>query len=203
MKIWLTLVLAVVLIFAAALIGLVAYARFTGLSARGEPAPIEATVARFVRSFAIPSAVKARRSPFPPSSTSVAAGLAHFADHCAVCHANDGSGNAEMGRGQWPKAPDMRRPATQNLSDGELFFIIENGIRFTGMPAWSTGDAAGETATWQLVHFIRRLPTLTQAQLTEMESLNPRSPEEIRQEIAEEEFLNGGGDPQPATKDAP
>ena len=60
---------------------------------------------------------------------------AHFADHCAICHANDGSGDTPIGRALWPKAPDMRLRETQDLSDGELFWIIENGIRFTGMPA--------------------------------------------------------------------
>jgi hypothetical protein len=59
------------------------------------------------------------------------------------------------------------------------------------MPAWSTGTAAGEGSSWQLVHFIRELPRLTPEQLARMQELNPRSPEEIRQEIAEQEFLSG------------
>jgi hypothetical protein len=87
----------------------------------------------------------------------------------------------------------MRQVVTQNLTDGELFWIIENGIRFTGMPAWSTGTKEGEEASWHLVHFIRRLPKLTPEELEEMESLNPKSPAEIRQQIEEEEFLKGGG----------
>jgi mono/diheme cytochrome c family protein len=120
----------------------------------------------------------------------VTAGLEHFADHCAVCHANDGSGATEMGKGLWPKAPDMRGEQTQRLTDGELFYIIEHGVRFTGMPGWSTG-ASGEESTWQLVHFIRELPHLTAEQLARMQALNPRSPEEIKLELQEEQFLNG------------
>src|SRR5215204_5096493 len=85
--------------------------------------------------------------------------MAHFADHCAVCHGNDGRGDTEMGRGLYPKAPDMRLDATQQLSDGELFYIIEHGIRFTGMPGWRTGTTAGEESSWHLVRFIRHLPT--------------------------------------------
>ena len=91
---------------------------------------------------------------------------------------------------------------TQNLSDGELFWIIENGIRFTGMPAWSTGTQDGETASWHLVHFIRRLPKLTPEEIKEMESLNPKSPAEIRQQI-EEELLKGGGNKPPAKPASP
>jgi hypothetical protein len=97
----------------------------------------------------------------------------------------------------------MRLARTQNLTDGELFWIIENGVRFTGMPAWSTGTADGETASWHLVHFIRRLPKLTPEELEEMESLNPRPPAEIRQQIAEEEFLKGGGEKPPSTPVTP
>jgi mono/diheme cytochrome c family protein len=120
---------------------------------------------------------------------------AHYADHCAVCHANNGSGNTEMGRGLFPRAPDMRLASTQNLSDGELFWIIENGIRFTGMPGWSTGTNHGVEDSWKLVHFIRHLPTLTAEEISEMEGMNPRSPEEIRQELEEKRFLEGGDVP--------
>jgi mono/diheme cytochrome c family protein len=132
------------------------------------------------------------RNPVPASAEALADGMAHYADHCATCHANDGSGDTEMGRGLFPRAPDMRMPATQRLSDGELFYIIENGVRFTGMPAWSTGTKAGEESTWRLVHFLRHLSRLTPAELESMKARNPRSPEEIRLEIEEERFLNEG-----------
>jgi len=189
--------LVVVLLLVAA--GL-AYVVSTGLSARGRPGALETRVARAVRGLAIPSQVKQMRNPVPASAAVVADGLNHFADHCASCHANDGSGNTEMGQGLFPKAPDMRQPTTQQLTDGELFYIIENGIRFTGMPAWSTGTPEGEQASWHLVHFIRALPTLTREQIEQMEALNPKPPEEIRQQIEEERFLKGGGDaPPPST----
>ena len=147
---------------------------------------------------AIARQAKSLTNPVEYSGEVIAEGRAHFADHCAICHANDGSGDTPMGRGMWPKAPDMRLAQTQNLSDGELFWIIENGIRFTGMPAWSTGTKDGETASWHLVHFIRRLPKLTPEEIEEMESLNPKPPAEIRQQIEEEEFLKGGTKPPPA-----
>jgi mono/diheme cytochrome c family protein len=171
------------------------YLRTTGLSARGQPGWVETSVARSARRFAIPSDVRARRNPISPSPDALVDGMEHYADHCAVCHANDGSGNTEMGKGLFPKAPDMRLPATQELADGELFYIIEHGIRFTGMPAWSTGTQAGEESSWRLVHFLRHLPQLTPAELDAMKDRNPRSPEEIRQELEEERFLNQGAPP--------
>jgi hypothetical protein len=97
-----------------------------------------------------------------------------------------------MGQGLYPKAPDMRLSATQDMSDGELFYVIEHGIRFTGMPGWRTGTAAGEESSWHLVHFMRHLPKLTSAELDAMKERNPRSPQEIRLELEEERFLNEG-----------
>lgn len=167
------------------------YARTTGLTARGEASAIEARAARAVRSLAIPAEARDLRNPVARSDETLADGRAHFADHCASCHANDGSGNVQMGRNLFPKSPDMRQAATQDLTDGELFWIIENGIRFTGMPGWSTGTPAGETASWHLVHFIRHLPDLTAAEIEVMEGMNPRPPAEIHQEIEAERFLSG------------
>src|SRR5439155_5594696 len=140
---------------------------------------------------AMPRSARDMKNPITTSPEVIAEGMAHYADHCAVCHANDGSGDTEMGRGLYPKSPDLRLSATQALTDGELFYIIENGVRLTGMPAWSTGTEAGRTSTWHLVHLIRELPRLTADQIEQMKAFNPRSPDEIRQQIEEEKFLSG------------
>ena len=163
-----------------------------GIGARREPSSLEMKVAPKLRSLAIPASAKQAANPVPANAEAIADGMAHFADHCAVCHGNDGRGDTEMGRGLYPKAPDMRLDTTQQLSDGDLFYIIEHGIRFTGMPGWRTGTTAGEESSWRLVHFIRHLPTLTPAELDAMKARNPRSPEDIRFEIEEERFLNEG-----------
>ena len=174
-----------------------------GVSAKETPGRAEEFVARRVRNMAIARRAKSLTNPVEYSGEVIAEGRAHFADHCATCHANNGSGDTPTGRGMWPKVPDMRLARTQDLSDGELFWIIENGVRFTGMPAWSTGTEDGEIASWHLVHFIRRLPKLTPEELEEMEGLNPKSPAEIRQQIEEERFLKGEGDKPPAAPVTP
>jgi mono/diheme cytochrome c family protein len=170
-----------------------------GISARTEPSALEARVARRLRSWAIPASARQARNPVPPGTAAIAEGMAHFADHCAGCHANDGSGKTPMGRGLYPRAPDMRRGETQGLTDGELFYIIENGVRLTGMPAWG-GEGSAE-GSWQLVHFIRHLPKLTAEEKERMESLNPRSPEEWREQQDEDAFLRGEAPAAPPRED--
>jgi mono/diheme cytochrome c family protein len=169
-----------------------AYVKSTGLSARATLGPAETTMARRVRAWAVPSEYRDLRNPVLRNDESVRNGMEHFADHCATCHANDGSGDTEMGRGMFPPAPDMRNRATQELADGELFYIIEHGVRFTGMPGWGTGTIEGEEASWHLVHFIRHLPNLTPEEIEAMEAVNPRTPADVRREIEEERFLQGG-----------
>src|SRR5688500_15719990 len=166
----------------AAMAGVAAFAIVSrGLSTSVPPTRAEAWVARSMRALATPRADRDRRNPIAASDEVLREARAHFADHCASCHANAGSGDTPMGQRLYPRAPDMREPATQELSDGELFSIIEHGIRLTGMPGWSTGTQAGEEASWGLVHFIRRLPSISAEELAEMEALNPRSPQEFRE----------------------
>jgi mono/diheme cytochrome c family protein len=184
--------LIVLVAIAAVVVGIVAYSIVRrGLSARAEPSRVEELVARTMRGLATPRRVRSMTNPVKRTQAVLTEGLEHFSDHCAVCHANNGSGHTEIGRGLYPPPPDMRAAATQELSDGELFSIIENGIRLTGMPAWGTGNAEGERASWALVHFIRRLPELTDEEISRMESLNPKSANEWREEEDARRFLAG------------
>jgi mono/diheme cytochrome c family protein len=162
-----------------------------GLSSRAAPTAMEVALARNVRHLAIPSAARTAQNPLLDSAEDLRDARRHFADHCAVCHANDGSGDSMMGNGLYPKPPDLRRSPTQELSDGELFWIIENGVRFTGMPAFASPDHGGQVESWKLVHFIRHLPHLTPAERIEMEEYNPKGPDERTEEEEENNFLNG------------
>ena len=163
-----------------------------GFSAREQPSALERWISRRARAISLPASARETRNPIPDSPQAQAEAMAHWADHCAVCHANNGSGDVEMGKRMYPRAPDMRQRETQGMTDGELFFIIQNGIRMTGMPAWGgTNKDHGERDSWNLVHFIRHLPQLSAEQEREMRTLNPKSPEELREEQEEKEFLNG------------
>ena len=97
-----------------------------------------------------------------------------------------------MGRGLYPKPPDMTQADTQNKTDGELYYIIENGIRFTGMPAF--GEEEGnerDEESWALVHFIRHLPSMTDDEAVEMKKMNPKTPAESETEEEMRKFLAG------------
>jgi mono/diheme cytochrome c family protein len=141
---------------------------------------------------ALPVGAKKRANPVPDSPKALAEARAHWADHCAACHSNNGSGDAEMGRHMYPPAPDMRQLDTQSLTDGELFYIIQNGIRLSGMPSWGSGASHDEEDSWKLVRFVRHLPQLTSQEEREMETLNPKGPQELKEEREERDFLNGG-----------
>ncbi len=190
-------VLFFLLVFAAACIyGWSIVAR--GFSARGEPSSAEAFIARRLRRLAIPSGARDTKNPVEPTSEVLSAAMAHYADHCAICHGNDGRGTTLVGKGLYPKPPDMTEPTTQQLTDGELYYIIENGIRFTGMPAFGeeTGKA-DNNESWDLVHFIRHLPGISGEEIAEMKKMNPKSPTELAKEERMRKFLQGD-DSQPA-----
>jgi mono/diheme cytochrome c family protein len=176
--------------------GLIFVMSARGFSARENPSALERWVARRVRAMAAPSDANGQVNPVPNSPEVLAEARAHWADHCAGCHANNGSGDTEMGKHMYPPAPDMRLPETQQMTDGELFFIIQNGVRMTGMPAWGAGSGGGhghdEQDSWKLVRFIRHLPQISAEEERQMQSLNPKSPDELQEEQEEKEFLNGG-----------
>ena len=144
------------------------FLRSHGFSAREQPSAFEAFLARNARGLATPAGARALSNPVSRTELSIAEARDHFADHCAVCHGNDGSGRTQINAGLYPPAPDMREADTQNLSDGELFYIIRNGIRFTGMPGWGGEDEEN----WKLVLFIRHLPKLSTKELELMKEIN-------------------------------
>ena len=139
-----------------------------GFDARDEPSQLETSLARRLRSFAIPPEMRDARNPVETTDLAIAQARDHFADHCAICHANDGSGRTQIGENLHPPTPDMRTAVTQDLSDGELFYMIRNGIPLTGMPGWGGKDEEN----WKLVLFIRHLPEILPVELELMNEIN-------------------------------
>ena len=163
----------------------------TGFSAKTEPHALEVWMARQIRHLAIPIEKRNAQNPIPLSPGVIKESLAHFADHCALCHANNGSGETPIGKNVNPRALDLRLPDIQSMSDGEIFWVIHNGIRFTAMPAWGEGDPAEDKDSWKLVHFIRHLPQLTPEELDQMKALNPTTKKDLKEGAAFDQFLQG------------
>jgi mono/diheme cytochrome c family protein len=177
---------------ALAVLGWFGYLTYTtGFSAKAEPHALEVFMARQIRYLAIPLEHRNKANPVPLTPEVLQEGLAHFADHCATCHANNGSGQTPIGKGVYPKAPDLREPPTQTMSDGELFWVIHNGIRFTAMPAWGEGEPDQDIDSWKLVQFIRHLPKLSPDELERMKSLNPKTKHQLEEDASFDKFLQG------------
>jgi mono/diheme cytochrome c family protein len=181
-------VLIVVVLFG----GLYVYARGHGFSAREQPSWMERTMALNARKIATPADAKSLANPRQQQTAEmIAEADEHFVEHCSICHGIDGRGDTNIGRNLYPKVPDMSQQDTQQLSDGELYYIISNGIRLTGMPAWGSEDKP--EAIWDLVSLIRRLPKLSPEELQRLQNaareaggeLSEQAPEDERKETQE------------------
>jgi mono/diheme cytochrome c family protein len=179
----------VLALFAAGALALLSGVHGRGISATRPPPALEERAARAAWRFLVPTHVKQQTNPVATSDAVLSEAAAHWADHCAVCHGSDGSGSTKVSRHMYPPAPDFRASPTQSLTDGEIFYAIEEGIPWTGMPAWTTGTDEGARESWALVCFIRHVPTLTPDEVARIDGLMPKSPADLKQEQDIEEFL--------------
>jgi predicted CXXCH cytochrome family protein len=138
-----------------------------GFRATAEPYAWEAVLARRVRDLAIPTAARQLKNPLQATPQNLEEGRSNFLARCALCHGQDGSGVTPVGGNLYPRVPDLRRAPTQTLSDGEIHYIIENGVQLTGMPAWGNPHQQGSDESWKLVLFIRSLRPLTRQEVTQ------------------------------------
>lgn len=90
----------------------------------------------------------------------IAPAAGHFAQGCAFCHGAPGEDRSATVMQMLPWPPDLTT-VLDTWTDEELFRIVKNGIRYSGMPAWPTQDRDDEV--WGMVAFLRRLPELDAA----------------------------------------
>ena len=96
----------------------------------------------------VPDADRVRVSPVAGQSAAVEAGKRLYDTRCAKCHGPDGNGR--------PGRPSLRTARVTSASDGELFWLLQNGIRDHGMPAWAS---LPELQRWQIIAYTRTLPS--------------------------------------------
>lgn len=127
------------------------------LSALPEPGRLETRFSDLAKRFFIQRASRQGVPPRPlDTKASVAAGLTDYGLDCSMCHDNDGHAQNPPGRWMYPRAADLTSNRVQSYSDEELFWIIQNGIRLTGMPAFGRAESADHI--WDLVNYVRTLP---------------------------------------------
>jgi mono/diheme cytochrome c family protein len=136
--------------------GAVILATQFNLSANPDPSRVEARIATMGKHWIISR--KARENPVPePSSghSSLDSGGMTFNGDCAFCHGQDGRTPTDVGQSMYPRVPSLASPEVQQWSDAELFWIIRNGNRYTGMGAF--GKTLTDDQIWDLVHYVRSL----------------------------------------------
>src|SRR5579859_7320690 len=142
---------------AAVVAGAAALLIHRGFRATTQPTAFEAVVARSIRDFAIPGAESRRTNPLRGTPQDLAEGRDDFLARCQSCHGRDGKGETPMGQGLYPRVPDLTSARSQSLTDGELHYIIQNGVQLTGMPGWSDARATSRDEIWKLVLYLRSL----------------------------------------------
>lgn len=129
---------------------------FSGCTANKKPSKVEATLANMAKDVAIPIEAEGKKSPLAANEQTLKEGQELYMQSCAICHGTDGHSRTNLGRSMYPPAMDLTSPHAQHWNDAELFWIIQNGVRLTGMPSWKS--SLSESDTWKLVHFIHDLP---------------------------------------------
>jgi mono/diheme cytochrome c family protein len=122
-------------------------------AADGEPGGVERWLARtfLLRSRSESEALK---NPLPANEATLTSGRVLYEKHCAFCHGLDGKGPAAGGMQFYPPVPSLKTPP-EPLRDGQIFSIVQLGIRYTAMPGF--GKALNEQEIWQITAFVNSL----------------------------------------------
>lgn len=135
--------------------GAIVVSRFS-TSARPDPGAFETRMATASLHAIVAKRAKREVPAEPPSTpTSVASGEMTFGGECAYCHGTEGDQPTDAGLAMYPRAVNLASPEVQRWTDAELFYIIRNGIRYTGMPGF--GKFVPDDQIWTLVNYVRSL----------------------------------------------
>ena len=136
-------------------LSLVTLSLLAGCKASG-PGTFESAVAREVKQ-KITIGGKDWKNPTPDTPESVQEGAEHFQHHCEICHGLDGHATGvPFAMKMDPPVPDLASKDIQAYSDGQLKWIVQNGIGPSGMPGWN--GILDENEMWLVVRYIRHLP---------------------------------------------
>ena len=143
---------------AIAVTGLVLWSK--GFGSRPHPSDLESNIAMKAYDSSVPNRYEAMKNPLEAKAVNLIEAGGHYEEHCAVCHADNGGGDTKFHGIMYTRPTDLRSDETQGMSDGELYWVIRNGVRWSGMPAFGKpGNDDGHI--WKVVAYVRHLPKLT------------------------------------------
>lgn len=131
-------------------------------TAREKPSTVETALANMAKDVVIPMEAESLKNPLRSDRQIVTQGQQIYLQFCAICHGPDGHGQTALGQGMYPPVMDLTSPHVRHWDDSDMFWIIQNGVRMTGMPSWKSSISPDDT--WKLVIFIQHLPELDSAQ---------------------------------------
>ena len=148
--------IAILILVVLLVAGAVLFATQFNLSANPEPTRFEARIATMGKHWFVSRSARAHPVSEPPGgASSLDSGGMTFNGDCAFCHGQDGRTPTDVGLAMYPRVPSLASPEVQQWSDAELFWIIRNGNRYTGMGAF--GKTLTDDQIWDLVRFVRSL----------------------------------------------
>ncbi|MGH9617648.1 MAG: c-type cytochrome [Acidobacteriaceae bacterium] len=151
-----TLIILPVLIVGVAIYGI----DHASIGAVGGPGPFETSVAAKARGWYISRAARnVPASTVVNNASNISAGEGLYGMECASCHGSDGHTPKPIGESMYPRVPSLSSRTVQMLSDKEMFWVIKNAIRLSGMPGFAKINTDQEI--WQITCYVRSLSAAT------------------------------------------
>jgi len=129
------------------------------IAAVKRPGRMETKAFLFALNKSVAKRAPATKNPFSASPQILNESIGHYKENGVVCHGAPGVDASEAAAGLHPPSPDLTLPRVQDRPDGEIFWIVSNGIKMTGMPAFSPTHKPDQI--WTTVAFMRHLPEIT------------------------------------------
>ena len=177
-------VLGVIITLAVIFGGAYLYLRlgYFDVSAIPDPGKMEHQMANMSLDAAVDKRAPQGPNPVPLNDDVLIDAAKEYEEHCAMCHGSQNPNAMDFGDKLSPRAPNLLRRGDRD-PDGNIYWIIENGIRMTGMPAWK--DHMKPEEMWGIVHLLKNVKNLPPAVQTawqqaamEREHVMPQPPGE-------------------------
>jgi len=147
---------------------IVMYSGVINVAATNPHNPITAMILSATMDNSVRAHAKGITAPPLEDEQMIMAGFRHYREMCVGCHLAPGIKSSEIRKGLMPEPPKLQE-AVEEWQPAELFWVIKNGVKMTGMPAW--GPTHSDEKIWAMVAFLEKLPHMTTGQYKEMDKM--------------------------------